>query len=331
MDKILTVSIAAYNMEKYIEDALESLVIPEIMDDIEIFVIDDGGTDGTMEIASRYQERYPQSFVLVHKENGGYGSTVNYSIEHASGKYFKLLDGDDWFDKDGLKKLVESLKKNDSDVVITPMKRGPEESSLINLPAFDFPEGTVVPMQAYTGRRLLGMWVLTYKTDLLRKSGVRLPEKTLYTDQLYSTIPFNSVTTIQFFNFHVYCYRIGRDGQSVSVESRIKHIDETLRVCSYLIKYTATHKNSNNYQYLVFRTAAYYCWALRALLLLPTNRKSLKKLRNFERMTQNLSEDIYIEAIKIGGMGKAIKILRATDYKLYWLFLPVPRKLINLD
>ncbi len=49
MDKILTISVAAYNMEKYIEQNLSSMVIPEIINDLEVFIIDDGGTDGAME------------------------------------------------------------------------------------------------------------------------------------------------------------------------------------------------------------------------------------------------------------------------------------------
>ena len=84
--KLLTISIAAYNVEAFIEQALSSVCVPEIIDRLEIFVVDDGGTDGTLDIARRFAERYPASVFLVHKENGGYGSTVNYSLAHATGK-----------------------------------------------------------------------------------------------------------------------------------------------------------------------------------------------------------------------------------------------------
>ena len=95
MTKLLTVSIAAYNMEKYIRQALDSLLSCRHAQSIEIFVIDDGGTDHTLEIAKEYAWKHPGTVIPVHKENGGYGSTINYSIEHATGKYFKQLDGDD--------------------------------------------------------------------------------------------------------------------------------------------------------------------------------------------------------------------------------------------
>ena len=124
MEKILTVSIAAYNMEKYIRRALDSLIDERIIHDLEVFVIDDGGSDSTLDIAKEYASKYPNSIFPVHKENGGYGTTVNYSIQYANGKYFKLLDGDDWFDKNGLYELVNRLKKADSDIILTNYQSG---------------------------------------------------------------------------------------------------------------------------------------------------------------------------------------------------------------
>ena len=124
--KILTVSIAAYNVETFIDQALRSVCVDAVIDRLEIFVIDDGGTDGTLGIAQRYADRYPDSVFPVHKENGGYGSTVNYSLAHATGTYFKLLDGDDWFDSEGLVKLVDVLEKTDVDLIMTNYQTGPD-------------------------------------------------------------------------------------------------------------------------------------------------------------------------------------------------------------
>ncbi len=224
MDKVLTISIAAYNSEQYIQKALDSLITTEIIDDLEIFVIDDGGTDATLRIAQTYAERYPQSIFPVHKENGGYGSTVNYSLDHASGKYFKLLDGDDWFAVDNLCEYVRTLKTVDTDIIITPFMKYVEggESRLVNSV-----EGYVLDqdldISGLEFRKVFGMWAITYKTELVKKSNLQLPLHCLYTDQIYSTVPFAYANTIRFVDKHVYCYRLGRDGQSVSKESRIKH------------------------------------------------------------------------------------------------------------
>ena len=129
MSKVLTISIAAYNVEKYIRQALDSLLIKDI-DKLEILVEDDGGTDGTADIVKEYEKKYPNSIKLVHKENGGYGSTINKSIGIATGKYFKQLDGDDWYDKSNLQKLVNILEKINSDVVYSPYVEVYEKNNL---------------------------------------------------------------------------------------------------------------------------------------------------------------------------------------------------------
>ena len=74
MNKILTVSVASYNVEAYIGENLDSILSCEAKDDIEIFVVDDGGKDGTIEIARKYEEQYPDIVHVIHKENGGAGS-----------------------------------------------------------------------------------------------------------------------------------------------------------------------------------------------------------------------------------------------------------------
>ena len=114
LNKILTVSIAAYNVEAYIKENLESILASEAREDIEVLVVDDGGKDHTLEIAQTYEKKYPGIVYAVHKENGGYGSVQNYSIQHAAGEYFKILDGDDWVNAEGLTRLVNYLKAHDT-------------------------------------------------------------------------------------------------------------------------------------------------------------------------------------------------------------------------
>ena len=110
MDKILSVSIASYNVEKFLGQTLDSCLVPEIMEKLEVIVVNDGSKDGTAAVAEEYVKKAPDTFVLINKENGGYGSTVNAGIQAATGKYFRLLDGDDWFDRDGLREFIGILE-----------------------------------------------------------------------------------------------------------------------------------------------------------------------------------------------------------------------------
>lgn len=116
-EKILTVVAPAYNVEKYIRKCLDSLLIAEVLSDLEVLIIDDGGTDHTLEIAETYVKRAPDTFKVITKENGGHGSVINCGIQEATGKYFKVVDGDDWVDKRNFKKLISILKHTNTDIV----------------------------------------------------------------------------------------------------------------------------------------------------------------------------------------------------------------------
>ena len=73
MEKTLTISVACYNVGQFLRKTLDSLIAPEIMDELEVLVVNDGSSDDTAEIAREYEEKYPQTFRLVDKANGGYG------------------------------------------------------------------------------------------------------------------------------------------------------------------------------------------------------------------------------------------------------------------
>lgn len=328
-EKLLTISVAAYNVEKYIQENLNSMLIDDIMDDLEVFIIDDGGNDNTYSIAKDYESKYPDTFIAIHKENGGYGSTVNYSVKNARGKYFKILDGDDWFDKDGLVKLINWLKKNDSDVVVTNYYIGPQSGKMQQHIAHNEKHGVILNLKNYVPQKPIGMWSLVYKTEIIRESDLEMPCYTLYTDQIYSVVPFLRAKTICFLDYYVYCYRVGRDGQSVSRESRIKHIDEMLNVCIMLDAFIDSNSQSENYNYMLYRVAKYHATAIKTILLLPITKDNLTRLIGYDNQVCEISKDVYLTAEKTGKMGLLLKILRKTRYYLYWLIKLLPNGIPN--
>ena len=116
--KLLTVSIAAYHVEDYLRETLDSFLIPEVTDQLEVLIVNDGSGEGVNEIAREYEANYPDVFRLIDKENGGHGSTVNRGIEEAAGKYFKTVDGDDYVSAEGLKELLSYLQTAEADLVV---------------------------------------------------------------------------------------------------------------------------------------------------------------------------------------------------------------------
>ena len=319
MPKILTVSVAAYNMDKYLDECLESMAIPEIVDDLEVFVIDDGGTDRSLEIAQSYADKYPGTFIPVHKENGGWGSTVNYSIQHATGKYFKILDGDDWFDKNGIVRLIQELKQTKADVVVTYFYRAKQNGTIYEKISIA-PDSDMRPLEKVMNQMpILNLHVLCYRTAILKVSGLVCPEHKLYCDLYYQTIPFLCVDTIQSFAFPVTYYRLGREGQSVSVVSKIKHQDEIIWICKDLLLHcrNAKKNDAKNYVYIMRRTAETYRVTMSFLRLNPVNRESLAKIKSLDKCLYETSQDVY--EYTTNHCGKFIWLMRKTNYISYWL------------
>ena len=118
--KVLTIAIAAYNMEQYLSRCLDSLVCINNLDDVEILIINDGSVDATLQIAQKYESLYPLSVKAIDKPNGGWGSVVNLAIMEATGKYFKLLDADDWYESIPFSEFVSYLSTVSCDLVLTP-------------------------------------------------------------------------------------------------------------------------------------------------------------------------------------------------------------------
>lgn len=108
--------VAAYNAEKYIEETLETLV-KQTLDEYEILVVNDGSTDGTLEILRTYEERYPHLRV-IDKENGGPSSARNAGLDEATGEYVFFFDADDLLEPDALEALYERAVKKKADIVI---------------------------------------------------------------------------------------------------------------------------------------------------------------------------------------------------------------------
>lgn len=325
--KILTISIAAYNVENYIRRTMDSLIDERVIDDLEIFVVDDGGTDRTLEIAKGYAERYPHSVFPIHKENGGYGSTVNYSIAHATGKYFKLLDGDDWFDKEGLYQLVSMLKETNADLVITPFCKVNETNTVENI-RYDVRWGEEIEFDELLKERLplFHMHTMTYRTKVIRDSELELPEKCLYTDVIYATVPISLCKTISFLESIVYMYSIGREGQSVERSSRVKHKSDYKKIslidCGHYERLKSL--NAENLQYIRLRAASGCTGAIISILASPVNSDSLRELKEFDRKIREISEDVFYEEEQLGKVGKLMKLLRRTGYLPYWFLKLVP-------
>lgn len=322
MQKILTVSIAAYNVSGFLRKTLDSCIIPEIMDELEVLIVNDGSKDETADIAAEYEQKFPDTFRLINKSNGGYGSTVNRSMSEAKGKYFKLLDGDDWFCKEGLKKLICFLRTCEADLVLSgrrEVNEKGEKKHSDNL--WEALYGDTFNNQTVKLERLkpfvYGIWVATYRTEILKQHPFKLPEHQLYTDRMFICYPLPWLRTVAFQKYDVYSYRVGHEGQSVSIENRIKHAKEAINGFEIIIDFYKNQESMSeiNDAFLKLRIARYYNNVLQTILMLPASRKNQKEIERLDRMIKIASKDLY-ECCGVNN--RMLKKFRKYTYYLYW-------------
>lgn len=111
----VSVLVPIFNVEKYLEQCLES-IIKQTLKDIEIICINDGSTDGSLRIIKRYAKR-DNRIVIINKKNSGYGDSMNQGLKKATGKYIGIVESDDWIELDAFEKLYRYAAKHDVDVV----------------------------------------------------------------------------------------------------------------------------------------------------------------------------------------------------------------------
>ena len=190
-------------------------------------IINDGSTDNTENIIKEYESKYPNIYKVVTKINGGWGSTLNTSIKIASGKYFKQLDGDDWFDTNNLEVLINRLENIDSDIIINNFTRINVESGTITIADYkNIVDEQFGKVEDFCEKEYLEMPALTIKTEILKKYSGNITENCFYTDVEYAMIPVVYSNNYYKIPIDIYYYRIGNEGQSVSLKNYIKRISE---------------------------------------------------------------------------------------------------------
>lgn len=329
MSKILSIVIPVYNTEKYIKRCLDSIVIDDVIDDIEIIVVSDGSKDNSINIAKEYEKKYPKSVVIVEKENGGHGSTINKGLELAKGKYFRVLDSDDWINTSDFVKYVKRLKNENADLVVTDYSQEHIYSNKSIYIKYNKLEDNVlykfdnIDLQLLNGEYFV-MATSTYKTELLRKSKLSLFEKTFYVDMQYNVVAFSLVKSFRYYNLDIYRYFIGRKDQSNNFNSLVKNQDNHEKVMKFLIDfYTSNFKsfssNKKEYYSLIIYYMLYTHYSIYCLY--DNNHKNAyEKIKNFDLYLKETNMDLYNRS-NIG----IIKANRNTKF----IFTRVNGKLFN--
>ena len=289
MNKVLTVSIAAYNVEKYLDQTLSSLA--------------------------------PGTFKYVQKENGGHGSTINKGIELATGKYFRVVDGDDWVDTDQFNLFVEKLKTTDADLILTQCKIIEENRESFNLPIKNLENGKIYRWNDIENFDQIGLSTTTVKTCLLKNNNVRITEKCYYVDIEYTIWALYYSNTIMYLELPVYMYRKSNVSQSTSKKNMLKNVAMQERVaknvCKMYSSFLTDKELCNSKSKAIYnRVVQSVGSTFRTYLLFKSSKESKERIIEFDNEIKGISPEIF----NMLGKKKFIKLMRMGSYAFVPLF-----------
>lgn len=330
--KILTIIVPTYNMERYLSFCLDSLLVTNHFNELEVLVINDGSKDASSAIAHQYEEKYPQVFRVVDKENGNYGSCVNVGLSMATGVYVKVLDADDSFQTANFEKFLDFLHTVNVDLILSDFAVVDTQRVVRKVIHYDLGEGGAFKMsEVCNTHRFKGMQMhaVTYKRELLLSINYKQSEGIFYTDIEWITLPMIAVRSVSHFAEYVYCYQVGREGQSVcgAVKQRsMSHVyTSVLHIMEYLEENRTRVIGQPVQEYLYTRLIP-FVKEFYIFMLTHYRQKEQNLLREYDLAIKKRNRDFYEHIGK-----REVSSFGGFEYIKYWRQHPaLPPLLIKM-
>ena len=181
--KKLSVVVPCYNVEKYIDRCVNSLVYQTLPhSEYEIILVDDASDDGTWKHITDWEQRFPELIMAIHcDENGKMGKARNIGVSYASGKYIGYTDSDDWVEPDMYKTLLDEAYAGDQDIVVCRSMRD-AGNGIIDNPGTGSVKEIYIDMDSkrrellVTNEMSYVVWDKIIKRDLLLNNNIVFPE-----------------------------------------------------------------------------------------------------------------------------------------------------------
>ncbi len=302
--KTLSIIVPTYNAQSFLDKGLNSFLLEDAdaFERLEVLVVNDGSTDESKEIAQKYVTEHPNVFVIVDKENGGHGSAINAGVAQATGKYFKVVDADDWVDTDELGRLIAHLDEvEDFDAAIQSFRT-------YNITTKEYEHWTVRDdhsKSVYTLKQLMERWQdightmtfhgVLYNTEFYRNQKYDLTEHVFYEDQEYATIPLCRAKTIRLIEEEFYVYRIGDANQSVAISNLYKRLPDAKAVLLKMLAFDEFVDNTpeGGYEYWMRKVAKIVADIYHLTLIRN------KKKRQYRTFCKELTNEIKMKSPRI--------------------------------
>lgn len=204
MSPKISVLVAAYNIEKYIDKCLASIA-KQTYPNFEVIIIDDGSTDTTFKKCQIYCDQHP-NFQVYTQKNQGLSAVRNQGLQKSTGEYVVFVDGDDYVSLDYLSKLYESLSKSHSDIAVCNFQTFPANTKTREIKDVVISgEDAVIRLLKEQENYQIVSWNKLYKKTLF--DGIKFPVNQLNEDSFTTFKLFKKARKVSFISDKLYFYR----------------------------------------------------------------------------------------------------------------------------
>ena len=314
----VSVIVPIYNVEKYLEKCINSL-LSQTLEDIQIILVNDGSKDNSGNIAKECEKNNKNRIIYVEKENGGLSDARNYGLKYATGDFIAFLDSDDYIEKNAYEEMYNKAIEENADYV---------ECDFI----WEFPNKIRVDKQyPYKNKKeMLSFvrvvaWNKLIKRQLITDNNLEFPKGLRYEDVefTYKLIPFiNKFAYVD----KPFIHYVQREGSIANVQN-----ERTAEIFNVLDNVIEFYKKNNIYEKyrdeLEYNYARYLlCSSLKRMCKIKDKTIREKLLtESWKRLNSNFpnwKENVILKTVNIG-KNKYMRTVNKSTYKIYSKILEI--------
>lgn len=318
----VSIIITVYNLEKYINRCLES-IINQTFKDIEILVVNDGSTDESLNIIKE-KAFLDNRIIIIDKKNEGISKARISGYMKSKGEYILFVDGDDYLDKNAIEILYNTAKSDDYDIVqykyminYEDGRKGRNKSVLID--EKDFINNDLIKLNLL-GNTIFSIWSKFIKRDFINRNNIELPKNISFAEDVALTCVL-SIYKPKFIFIDEYLYIYNRRENSIShkISSNLLDINEAMEYIRFHLKKNNLYlKYKDEYDYLVYMQSFFY--RIEDMFLKNDINMGKKLFKQWKQMNIKINgKNIYYKKLYINK--KAIFIANICSKSYYFSYL----------
>ena len=243
MKPLVSIIIPVYNVEKYLDKCITS-VVNQTYTNLEIILIDDGSPDNCPAICDQWQAK-DNRIKVIHNENGGLSHARNEGLKIATGEFIGFVDSDDWIEPNMYELLLTALLETDADIAVCNFQVEPKKNKVVQN-SIELTEQRLYSSEEALERLLkkqgkicFCVWNKLYRRN--RIINILFPEGKLYEDILWTVKAIGNSKTIVCINSVLYHYLQRPESLSHNTRQKVKGWYDKLEMIEQSLEYIRKH------------------------------------------------------------------------------------------